>query len=160
MHCSTDHGKVHPSLIRAAVQTTASQQACLTASLLVRVCCSHKGTMTSSSGLQHRSCQSASLTNQSCCADNSLTAGMFHCKFTCEVCCSHKGTMTSKSALQHRSCQSASLTDQSCCAEQSRKQIAGLCHCKFTCESLLLTQRHFDQEECTAAQIMSKCIPH
>ncbi len=124
------------------------------------ICCSHKGTMTSKSALQHRSWQSASLTNQSCCADNSLTAGMFHCKFTCEVCCSHKGTMTSKSALQHRSCQSASLTNQSCCARQSRKQIAGLCHCKFTCESLLLTQRHFDQEECTAAQIMSKCIPH
>ncbi len=160
MHCSTDHGKVHPSLISAAVQTTASQHACFTASLLVKVCCSHKGTMTSKSALQHRSWQNASFTNQSCCADNSLTAGMFHCKFTCEVCCSHKGTMTSNRALQHRSCQSESLTDQSCCAEQSRKQIAGLCHCKFTCESLLLTQRHVDQEECTAAQIMSKCIPH
>ncbi len=158
MHCSTDHGKVHPSLIRAAVQTTASQQACLTASLLVRVCCSHKSTMTSSSGLQHRSCQSASLTNQSCCADNSLTAGMFHCKFTCEVCCSHKGTMTSKSALQHRSCQSASLTNQSCCADNSLT--AGVFDCKFTCESLLLTQRHYDQQQCTVAQIMAKCIPH
>ena len=75
------------------------------------------------------------------------------------VCCSHKGTMTSKSALQHRSSQSASLTDQSCCAEQSRTQIAGLCHCKFTCERLLLTQRHYDQQECTATQIMPKCMP-
>ncbi len=110
VHCSTVPAKVHPSLITAAVQTTAWQQPCFTVSLLVRVCCSHKGTMTSNSGLQHRSCQSASLTNQSCCADNSLTAGMFHCK--------------------------------------------------FTCESLLLTQRHYDQQECTAAQIMPKCIPH
>ncbi len=158
MHCSTDPGKVHPSLIRAAVQTTASQQACFTASLLVKVCCSHKGTMTSNSALQHRSCQSASLTDQSCCADNSLTAGMFHCKFTCEVCCSHKGTMTSKSALQHRSCQSASLTNQSCCADNSLT--AGVSDCKFTCESLLLTQRHYDQQQWTAAQILPKCIPH
>ncbi len=122
------------------------------------VCCSHKGTMTSKSALQHRSCQSASLTNQSCCADNSLTAGMFHCKFTCEVCCSHKGTMTSKSALQHRSCQNSSLTNQSCCADNSLT--ADMFHCKFTCESLLLTQRHYDQQQCTVAQIMSKCIPH
>ena len=55
--------------------------------------------------------------------------------------------MTSKSALQHRSCQSASLTDQSCCADNSLT--AGMFHCKFTCESLLLTQRHYDQQECT-----------
>ncbi len=160
MHCSTDHAKVHPSLIRAAVQTTASQQACFTASLLVKVCCSHKGTITSNRALQHRSCQSASLTNQSCCAEQSRKqiAGLCHCKFTCEVCCSHKGTMTSKSALQHRSCQSASLTNQSCCAENSLT--AGVFDCKFTCESLLLTQRHYDQQECTAAQIMPKCIPH
>ncbi len=158
MHCSTDHAKVHPSLIRAAVQTTASQQACFTASLLVKVCCSHKGTITSNRALQHRSCQSASLTDQSCCADNSLTAGMFHCKFTCEVCYSHKGTMTSKSALQHRSCQSASLTNQSCCAENSLT--AGVFDCKFTCESLLLTQKYYDQQQWTAAQILPKCIPH
>ncbi len=160
MHCSTDHGKVHPSLIRAAVQNRAESrwQACVTASLLVNVCCSHKGNTTSKSALQHRSCQSASLTNQSCCADNSLTAGTLHCKFTCEVCCSHKGTTTSKSALQHRSCQSASLTNQSCCADNSLT--AGVFDCKFTCESLLLTQRHYDQQQCTATQIMSKCIPH
>ena len=158
MHCSTDHVKVHPSLIRAAVQTTASQQACFTASLLVKVCCSHKGTMTSKSALQHRSWQNASFTDQSCCADNSLTAGMFHCKFTFEVCCSHKGTMTSKSALQHRSCQSASLTNQSCCADN--RLTTGVFDCKFTCESLLLTQKHYDQQQWTAAQIMSKCIPH
>ncbi len=111
----------------------------------MKVCCSHKGTLTRKSALQPRSCQSASLTNQSCCADNSLTAGVFDCKFTCEVCCSHKGTMTSKSALQHRSCQSASLTNQSCCADRAACT-AGVCHCKFTCESLLLTQRHYDQQ--------------
>ncbi len=122
------------------------------------VCCSHKGTLTRKSALQHRSCQSASLTNQSCCADNSLTAGMFHCKFTGEVCCSRKGTMTSKSALQHRSCQSASLTNQSCCADNSLT--AGVFDCKFTCESLLLTQKHYDQQQWTAAQILPKCIPH
>ena len=136
----------------------------MTASLLVRVCCSHKGTITSNSALQHRSCQSASLTDQSCCAEQSRKqiAGLCHCKFTCEfaaqVCCSHKGTLTRKSALQHRSCQSASLTNQSCCADNSLT--AGLCHCKFTCESLLLTQRHYDQQECTAAQIMAECIFH
>ena len=158
MHCSTDHVKVHPSLIRAAVQTTASQQACFTASLLVKVCCSHKGTMTSKSALQHRSWQNASFTDQSCCADNSLTAGMFHCKFTFEVCCSHKGTMTSKSALQHRSCQSASLTNQSCCADN--RLTTGVFDCKFTCESLLLTQKHYDQQQWTAAQILPNCIPH
>ena len=153
------------------MQTTASQQACFTASLLVKVCCSHKGTitsnralqhnkgtMTSKSALQHRSWQNASFTDQSCCADNSLTAGMFHCKFTFEVCCSHKGTMTSKSALQHRSCQSASLTNQSCCADNSLT--TGMFDCKFTCECLLLTQRHYDQQECTAAQIMAECIFH
>ncbi len=160
MHCNTDHVKVHPSLIRAAVQTTASQQACFTASLLVKVCCSHKGTLTRKSALQHRSCQSASLTNQSCCAEQSRKqiAGLCHCKFTCEICCSHKGTMTRKSALQPRSCQSASLTNQSCCADNSLT--ADMFHCKFTYESLLLTQRHYDQQQCTVAQIMAKCIPH
>ena len=109
--------------------------------------------MTSKSALQHRSWQSASLTDQSCCADNSLTAGMFHWKFTCEVCCSHKGYMTSKSALQHRSCQSASLTNQSCCADNSLT--AGMFHCKFT--SLLLTQRHYDQQQCTVTAGMFHC---
>ncbi len=66
--------------------------------------------------------------------------------------------MTGNSALQHRSCQSATHTDQSCCAEQSSKQTAGLCHCKFTCESLLLTHRHNDQQQCTAAQIQLTSI--
>ncbi len=126
----------------------------------MRVCCSHKSTMTSSSGLQHRSCQSASLTNQSCCAEQSRKqiAGLCHCKFNCEICCSHKGTMTRKSALQPRSCQSASLTNQSCCADNSLT--AGVFHCKFTCESLLLTQRHYNQQQSTATQILPKCIPH
>ncbi len=82
VHCSTDPAKVHPSLIKAAVQTTARQQACVTASVLVTVCCSQKTTMTSNSALQHRSCQSASFTDQSCCADNSSTAGLCHCKCT------------------------------------------------------------------------------
>ncbi len=66
--------------------------------------------------------------------------------------------MTSKSALQHRSCQSATLTNHSCCADNILA--AATFDCKFTCDSLLLTQRHYDQQECTVAQIMAKCIPH
>ena len=38
--------------------------------------------------------------------------------------------------------------------------VSDMFYCKFTCESLLLTQRHHDQQECTVAQIMAKCIPH
>ncbi len=42
--------------------------------------------MTGNSALQHRSCQSASLTDQSCCAEQSRKqiASLCRCKFTCE----------------------------------------------------------------------------
>ncbi len=107
VHCSTDPAKVHPSLIKAAVQTTARQQACVTASVLVTVCCSQKTTITSNSTLQHRCCQSASLTDESCCTDNSLTAGLWHCHVCLRSCCPHN-----------------------------------------------------DQQQCTAAQMLPKCIRH
>ncbi len=159
--------------------------------------------MTSNSALQHRCCQSASVTDQSCCADNSLTAGLCHCNIKFEklllaqrpatvhcnkhpgnvhtsliradvqnraesrqqacvtasvllkVCCLHRGTMISDSELQHRSCQSASLTDQSCCADNSLT--AGLWHCHVC---LRRCCPHNDQQQCTAAQILPKCILH
>ncbi len=160
MDCSTDPANVHPSLIRAAVQTTASQQACFTASLLVKVCCSHKGTITSNRALQHRSCQSASLTDQSCCAEQSRKqiAGLCHCKFTCE------SLLLTQRQFDQEECTAAQIMSkciphyQSCCADNSLT--AGMFHCKFTYENLLLTQRHYDQQECTVAQIMAKCIPH
>ncbi len=79
---------------------------------------------------------------------------------TVKVYCSHKGTMTRNSALQHISWQIVSLTGQSCGAQETRKQIAGLCHCKFNCDSLLLTQRHNDEQRCTAAQVLVNRLPH
>ncbi len=155
VHCSTDPAKVHPSLIKAAVQTTARQQACVTASVLVTVCRSQKTTMTSNSTLQHRCCQCASLTDESCCTDNSLTAAFWHCHVCLRSCRPHNDN---NSALQHRRCQSAVLTDQSCCPDN--RLTAGLCHCKCTRDSMLLTENHNDQQQCTAAQILPKCILH
>ncbi len=118
VHCSTDPAKVHPSLIKAAVQTTARQQACVT------------------------------LTDESCCTDNSLTAAFWHCHVCLRSCRPHNDN---NSALQHRRCQSAVLTDQSCCPDN--RLTAGLCHCKCTRDSMLLTENHNDQQQCTAAQI-------
>ena len=109
--------------------------------------------MTNKIALQQRSWQNASLTDQSCSAYNSLTAGMFHCKFTCEI------SLLTQRHYDQQKCTSAKIV-QKCirselCADDNLT--AGMFHCKFTCESSLLTQRHYDQQECTAAQISQSC---
>ena len=130
----------------------------------MNVCCSHKGTMTSKSALQHRSCQSASLTDQSCCAEQSRKqiAGLCHCKFTCER------SLLTQRQYDQQVC--TPVTDHVLHAKMHPSLIRAVVQktarqqacftANFSYESLLLAQRHCDQQECTAAQILPKCNPH
>ena len=138
VHCNTVLGKKQSPLSSAAVCKTGCQQACISASTPVEICCSYSCAMTHDQCTATLFLAKAVTTVLCCCMQNRLPAGLYQCKYTCGdllfiQLCNDPAPVHCNTSWQ------TAVTTVQCCCMQNRLP-AGLCQCKYTCGDLLFIQ--------------------